>query len=581
MNLQEFYEGYSLDAYTYLGAHFHDTHVTFTTFAPHAYKVSLIGEFSDWEEIKMHPTFNGQFFSCSIDYARKGDMYKYRIYSDETTYVDHIDPFAFYAEMRPGNASRLYPLNHYQFKHNYHNNHECINIYEVHLGSFKKRGYYWYTYKEMVDVLIPYLKENDYNYVEIMPIQEHPADESWGYQGTGYFAPTSRYGTPDDFKYFIDQCHLENIGVILDYVPVHFAVDGFALNHYDGTPLYEYGGQRNEWGSCNFNFKKGHVRSFLSSAAAYWFDIFNVDGLRYDAVGNLIYYNGDSNQGENGDAIHFLKVLNKELKNRYPDKLLIAEDSTSYPNVTTPVDYGGLGFDYKWDLGWMNDTLSYMSSDPSLRVQDYHKLTFSMYYFYNEHYLLPFSHDEVVHLKKTILDKMYGSYDDKFKQARLLYLYMYTHPGKKLNFMGNEIGQFREWDEKRSQDWELLEYPSHRSFYHYMKHLKSLYQNHPSLYQLDYDQNGFEWVDCHQEEKCLYVYKRKGYEETTIIFLNFSKEDHEYIYKPHHKQLLVPLVHTMESQYGGTIDSVDTIDLDYEGKIIIPALSGIMFKIKE
>ncbi|MDE6101642.1 MAG: glycogen-branching enzyme, partial [Ruminococcus sp.] len=381
-----------------------------------------------------------------------------------------------------------------------------MNIYEVHLGSWRKKPENkrkkddkdgWYNYSEIADMLIEYVLEYGYNFIELMPISEHPSDESWGYQITGFFAPTSRYGTPTQLMELVDKCHKKGIGVIVDFVPVHFAVDHYALTEYDGTHLYEFPDLEagyNEWGSRNFIHSKGEVRTFIQSAANYWLDVYHFDGLRMDAIRNMIYWQGNEHRGENRSAIEFLKNMNYGLKTRHPSAIISAEDSSSYPRVTAPVSDGGLGFDYKWCLGWMHDSLEYMQTAPIYRSGNYHKMTFAMLYFYNERFILPLSHDEVVHGKATITQKMSGDYEDKFPQARTFYMFMMTHPGKKLNFMGNEIGQLREWDEKREQDWEMLKYPMHDSFREYIKALNKIYLKYNALHYY-YDPTNFMWED--------------------------------------------------------------------------------------
>lgn len=540
MDFYGFYTGTEFQAYEYLGAHYHNGKTIFRTFAPAALEISVIGEFNNWTETPMHKTFDSNFWECEIDGTKPEQMYKYRIYKRNGKVIDHCDPYGYYSELRPANASRIYDLSQFKFtdekwiynREDYGN--KPLNIYELHFGSWKKKSDKaedWYTYSELADLLIPYLKENKYNFIEIMPLNEHPCDESWGYQSTGFFAATSRYGTPDELRKFINKCHLNGIGVIMDFVPVHFAVDDYALWNYDGTSLYEYPNNdvgRSEWGSCNFMHSRGEVRSFLQSAAHFWINKFHFDGLRMDAVSNLIYWQGDPARGENKMTMDFIRTMNSGLKREFPNCILIAEDSSSYIGVTKPVQDGGLGFDFKWDLGWMNDTLNYFRTPPEQRSQNYHMLTFSMMYFYNEKYLLPLSHDEVVHGKATIIQKMYGDYDIKFPQARALYLYMMCHPGKKLNFMGNEIGQFREWDEKREQDWNLLDYPIHKAFHEYIIKLNEIYKECPSLYELDYSPEGFEWIDCHSEDKCIYAFIRKSGTQQTIAVFNFSDKETDY-----------------------------------------------------
>ncbi len=571
MDFYGFYTGKIFDAYRFLGAHPEDKGVTFRTFAPGAARISLIGEFTDWQEQKMHKIYDGNFWECYAENAAPGMMYKYRIYKHGDSYIDHCDPYGFGMELRPNTASYIRDLSDYTYHDSIwmQKRTDCkdkpLNIYEIHFGSFKKpsgQADDWYTYTEMANILIPYLKEYGYNYIEIMPLSEHPCDESWGYQNTGFFSPTSRYGTADELMAFIDACHQHDIGVILDFVPVHFAVDGYALANYDGTALYEYPNQDvgvSEWGSCNFMHSRGEVRSFLQSAANYWLTEYHIDGIRMDAISRIIYWQGDPARGVNNTAVDFIREMNRGLKERHPNAMLSAEDSTSYPGVTRPVSEGGLGFDYKWDMGWMNDTLDYFRTDPVYRPANYHKLTFSMMYYYNDAFLLPFSHDEVVHGKATIIQKMNGGYDGKFPQARALYMYMYAHPGKKLNFMGNEIGQFREWDEKREQDWDILTYPIHDAFHRFMKNLNLLYLEHPALYRDDYSTDGFRWIDCHQEERCIYAFERISEKERLLAVFNFSDQTQEdYEITLDNAKKLTLLLASDASEYGGTKTYKDT-----------------------
>ena len=563
MDFHGFYTGKVFDAYQYLGAHITDSGVVFRTFAPGAQKVSLIGECSQWREYEMNRVYDGNFWECYVDGASAGSMYKYRIYEKNGGCMDHCGPYGFGMELRPNSASIVRDMNSYQFHDSAWmlSRSDCknrpLNIYELHFGSFRKpseRADDWYTYEEMADILIPYLKQNGYNYLEIMPLNEHPCDESWGYQSTGFFSPTSRYGTADQLKAFVDACHQNGIGVIMDFVPVHFAVDGYALAQFDGTALYEYPHAAvgvSEWGSLNFMHSRGEVRSCLQSAANYWLTEFHVDGLRMDAISRMIYWQGDPGRGVNLDAVKFLQYMNRGLKTLHPTAILIAEDSTSYPNVTKSVSENGLGFDYKWDMGWMNDTLDYCRTAPAYRGMNYHKLTFSMMYYYHDHFLLPLSHDEVVHGKATILQKMNGQYEKKFPQARILYMYMYAHPGKKLNFMGNEIGQLREWDEKRQQDWNLLDFPVHREFHRFMMDLNHIYLQHLALSEKDYDPDGFRWLDCHQEERCIYAFERIGSSERIIAVFNFSNCEQIYQLKVRNSQTVQVLLSSNWVIYGG------------------------------
>ena len=543
MDFYEFYMGKEFEAYRFLGAHPAQEGTVFRTFAPSAERISVIGSFNDWQETPMHRIHDGNFWECTIPEAKPGMMYKYKIYKSGGWNMDHCDPYGFQMELRPNAASLICDMDTFEFQDSdwmqirNDRKDKALNIYEIHAGSWKRKAVKetvenagpesWYNYEELGELLVPYLKENGYDYVELMPLSEHPCDESWGYQNTGFFAPTSRYGTPDQLRTFVQMCHDAQIGVIMDFVPVHFALDPYALINYDGTALYEYPHTDvgvSEWGSCNFMHSRGEVRSFLQSAAYYWLKEYHFDGLRMDAVSNLIYWQGDAARGENKMAIQFLQTMNQGLKTRMSSALLIAEDSSSYSGVTRSVPEGGLGFDYKWDMGWMNDTLDYFRTAPEYRSENYHKLTFSMHYYYNERYLLPLSHDEVVHGKATIIQKMSGDYEQKFSQIRAFYMYMYAHPGKKLNFMGNEIGQFREWDEKREQDWDLLKYPKHDEFHRFMINLNQFYLKHPEFWKEDYAQNGFAWLDCHQEERCIYAFVRCADTKKILAVFNFSDQ---------------------------------------------------------
>lgn len=535
MDKYDFYTGNSFDAYEFMGAHIENGGVMFRTYAPSASAVSVIGDFSSWNEISMNRIDN--FYECFVQNAKIGMRYKYRIYGADGRVLDHCDPYGFGMELRPDSASIIRDINSFRFHDSkwMKTRSDCkkkpLNIYELHLGSWHRKGEGrddFYNYVEIADKLIPYLKETGYNYIEVLPLAEHPCDASWGYQVTGFFAPTSRYGTAEDLMKMVDKLHRNDIGIIIDYVPVHFAVDDYGLAYYDGTALYEYPSTDvgySEWGSHNFMHSRGEIRSFLKSAADYWLNVYHFDGLRMDAIRNLIYWNGDEARGVNGGGTAFLQSLNKGLKERHKNIMLIAEDSTSFKGITTPESQGGLGFDYKWDMGFMHDTLSYFQSDESERKSNYNRLTFSMMYYYDECFLLPFSHDEVVHGKATIIQKMNGDYEKKFPQARALYMYMYAHPGKKLNFMGNEIGQFREWDEMREQDWDLLKYPIHDAFKRYMRDLSLVYKHHPALWKDDYNHDGFRWIYCKDDGKCIYSFERKCSSERIGVILNLSDSD--------------------------------------------------------
>lgn len=436
----------------------------------------------------------------------------------------------------------------------------------------------WYRYDEIADELIKYVREEGYNYIEFMPLSEHPCDESWGYQNTGFFAPTSRYGTAAQLMELIDKCHRNNIGVIMDFVPVHFAVDEYGLRNYDGSALYEYPNNAvgvSEWGSCNFMHSRGEVRSFLQSCAYYWLKEFHFDGLRMDAISRIIYWQGEEARGVNNNGVDFIKTMNKGIKDRIPHALLFAEDSTNYPGVTKPADWGGLGYDYKWDMGFMNDTLNFFRTAPEYRSENYHKLTFSMMYYYNESYILPFSHDENVHGKATILQKMNGQYDDKFPQGKALYLYMYMHPGKKLNFMGGEFGQLREWDEGREQDWDIHKYPKHDSFNSFVKTLNKLYLTHSAFFEQDYQTGGFRWIDCDNTENCIYAIERRSSKETLVAVLNLGDREKEYPVEGYENAKL--LLHTDWNKFGG--DTFDDAECTLQ-KLRLPKFSGVLFQVK-
>ena len=535
---KEFYTGHLFDVYRYFGAHKEGENFIFRVFAPSAKGVCVFGEFSNWTEIPMYQEGQSGVYVSEPIPAKTGQLYKYCIYTANGGRVEHCDPYGFQMELRPGDCSILTDLYSYKFKDEKWMKNRTVgfdspvNIYEIHAGSWRKKGEGqtdWYTYIELAKLLIPYVKKNHYTHIEMMPLSEHPFDGSWGYQNTGFFAPTARYGTPDELKKFVDECHQAGIGVIMDFVPVHFAVDYYGLKEFDGTCLYEYPNAavgESEWGSCNFMHSRGEVRCFLQSAANYWLSEFHFDGIRMDAISRIIYWQGEPARGVNNNAVDFIREMNRGLKTLHPTAMLSAEDSTSFEGVTKPADQGGLGFDYKWDMGWMNDTLDYFRTAPEYRSRDYHKLTFSMmYYYYNDVFLLPLSHDEVVHGKATIAQKMHGEYEEKFPQARAFYMYMYAHPGKKLNFMGNEIGQFREWDEKREQDWDILKYPIHDAFHHFMQKLNHLYMTTPALSAKDYENAGFHWLDCHQEERCIYAFERTDGKERIAAVFNFSDED--------------------------------------------------------
>lgn len=600
MDIHQFFLGNAFDAHTYFGAHVTEQGVVFRTLAPNAAAVDLIWEGGDWEPIPMQRIHDGGVYELTVPEAVAGQMYKYRItpQNPDGDIIDHCDPYGFGMELRPNNASIIRDLSSYTFHDKkwlaQRDNHrkKPVNIYEVHLGSWRTNPNNpngWYTYEEIAPKLVDYVKKAGYNYIEFMPLSEHPADCSWGYQNTGFFSPTSRYGTAHQLMQLVDTCHQAGIGVILDFVPVHFAVDGYALNHYDGTTLYEYPEKEDnysEWGSCNFIHARGEVCSFLQSCANYWLSVFHFDGLRMDAVSRLIYWGGDASRGINPASITFLKRMNQGLHQLHPDSMLIAEDSTNYEGVTCPVEYGGLGFDYKWDMGWMNDTLNYFRTPPDERVNHYHKLTFSMMYYYSEKYILPLSHDENVHGKATVIQKMYGDYDDKFPQARALYMYMYAHPGKKLNFMGSELAQFREWDEKREQDWDILKYPMHDGFMHFMKKLCNMYLEIPSLSRWDDAPEGFRWLDCDSALKRCYTMLRScdGGAPVAAVFNLSDRVQDGYVLNIGQGKRLKLLLDSTEDRYGGCAPHYPgsmTADQNGNVKLSVPRYSAAYYEVAD
>jgi len=591
MDLHAFYVGEEFHAWNWLGAHVTPEGAVFRVYAPNAGHVGLIGDFNSWAESGMTRIADGNFYECTVPNAREGMRYKFRIHGRDGRCLDRADPYGFASQPRPETASVLCQLGKYEFQdedwmcQRTAGEDKPVNIYELHLGSWRDApDGERHTYRSIAQPLIRWLLDMGYNYVELMPLCEYPCDESWGYQATGFYCPTARYGQGEDLKYLIDQLHQNGIGVILDVSLVHFAVDDFGLAEFDGGPLYEYPHPDvgyNEWGSKNFQHGRGDVRSFLQSAVMYWLEEFHFDGIRMDAVRNLLYWQGNEARGVNQNAAAFLRTMNGGLKARCPSAMLIAEDSSTYPGVTRPVGEGGLGFDYKWDMGWMNDTLNYFRSDTPARMRDYHKLTFSIHYFYNERYIMPFSHDEVVHGKATIMQKMNGQYEDKFPQARALYLYMYAHPGKKLNFMGGEFGQLREWDEKREQDWNLLTYPIHDGFRAYIQALNLLYLSTPALYEEDYQRDGFQWLDC-REGNCAYAFLRRGGGQTVLAAFNFS----DGVYKdysldvPGFKTAKLLLNSDLSCYGGGCADAEEVLPVE-DGRVTIALaqFSGKLFQL--
>ena len=520
MDFDKFYRGFEYKAYEFLGAHLQGDGTVFRVYAPAASSVKLLIK---GESMDMGRIWNGQFWEIYVPGVYAGERYMFGINGSDGIYTERCDPYGFQMEVRPAHKSIVCNTGLYEFKDqdwmNSRKNSGPMNIYEMHLGSWKGG---WQGYRNIAGELVAYLKETGYNYVEFLPLAEHPLDESWGYQTTGYFSPTSRYGSPEDLMYLIDTLHQNGIGAILDFVPVHFAVDGYGLKKFDGSFLFEYPSSDvgfSEWGSCNFMHSRPEVRCFLGSAADYWLSKFHFDGLRMDAISRMIYWQGDEKRGVNGNALDFLKNLNRYLKETYPGIVLVAEDSTDYRGTTS-----SLGFDYKWDMGWMHDTLDFLSLPFDKRPEARGKIPFSMVYFRNEKYLLALSHDENVHGKGTIIGKIFGSNSEKMAQGRVLYLYMMTHPGAKLNFMGSELAQKNEWNEKKDLNWSLLDNPENKAFWDFIRDLNALYLANPALWQKDYSEDGFSWIDTSSINPLVYGYKRTNGIDSYSVYINLGKE---------------------------------------------------------
>ena len=534
-----FHRGEYRQAYEYLGAHPTRSSTIFRIWAPSAKSVAVVGDFNDWiarEEDYCRKLNNVGLWEVEIKKVKKGFLYKYQI---ETSWGEKIlksDPYAFYSELRPHTASIVNGKPKFRWgDKKWLNNREIgyakpINIYEVHLGSWKKKedGTY-YNYKEIAELLVKYMLEMNYTHIEIMPIIEYPFDGSWGYQGTGYYSVTSRYGTPEDFMYFINYFHKNNLGVILDWVPGHFCKDSHGLYRFDGSACYEYEDSslgENEWGSANFNVTRNEVRSFLLSNLYFWTKEFHIDGIRMDAVSNMLYYK--DGLSETKCSVEFLQYINQSLHEEYPDVMLIAEDSSAWPLVTKYQEDGGLGFDFKWNMGWMNDTLKYMEQDPFFRKSHHGKLTFSFMYAFSENFILPLSHDEIVHGKNSILNKMPGYYENKLAHVKNLYSYQMAHPGKKLNFMGNEFVQGLEWRYYEQLEWQLLkDNKGSQDIQKYVKALNQMYLEEEALWHDG--QDGFEWIEHENINENMLIFLRKtlDMQDFIIAVFNFSGKDHE------------------------------------------------------
>jgi len=569
-------QGKLYDSYRIFGAHLikdSDGNIEgtrFTVWAPHAKEVNVLGEFNNYQAwvhnlVKVDDT---GIWSIVVKDALEWHMYKYQIKTFDGRELYKSDPYAFYSSERPETMSKIYDLEGYNWndskymenRSNERSYENQMSIYELHVGSWmvKPNGDF-NKYNELVDYLIPYLLENGFTHVELMPIIEHPLDQSWGYQGTGYYSATSRFGVPKDLMYFVDKCHQNNIKVILDWVPGHICRDDHGLYMFDGEPLYEYSEEWKRenlvWGTANLDLGKGEVQSFLISNALFWMKNFHIDGFRIDAVSNLIYYLGDSTNGVNEGALTFLRNLSTQVFKEYDNALLIAEDSTAYPKVTHPVDQGGLGFNYKWNMGWMNDTLENFSKDSIYRKYHHHDITFGLTYAFSENYVLPLSHDEVVHGKKSLVDKMPGDYWQKFANYRALMGMFYTHPGKTLLFMGGEFAQMHEWKDYTELDWNLLEYPLHEAAKRFNRDMNFVIKHHKPLYEMDCNSEGFAWIDANNENMSVFSFIRyaKDKNDFVIVILNLTPiVHHNFMLGVPVKGKYIEVINSDRAVYGGS-----------------------------
>ncbi len=620
--LELFLTGHSTHAYEYLGSHFMDLAgrkgVVFRVWAPNAKSVSVVGDFNGWNQDAnyMYRVLNTGVWETFVDGLAEYDNYKYCV---ETPWGDKTlktDPYAFHCQTRPENASKVYDItgyewgdaDWYEFKKTHPHKNMPINIYEMNAGSWKKNDDgTFFTYRQLADTLVPYLKEMAYTHIEFMPLTEFPFDGSWGYQVTGYFAVTSRYGTPKDLMYFIDECHKAGIGVILDWVPAHFPKDAHGLARFDGTGCYEYEdwriGEHKEWGTYIFNYDRYEVKSFLVSSANYWIEELHFDGIRVDAVASMLYLDYNRKDGEwlpnqyggreNLVAVSFLQYLNTVMHTLHPDVLMIAEESTSWANVTGyPIKDFGLGFDYKWNMGWMNDTLSYIHEDPLWRNWHQDKLTFSLIYAFSEAFILPISHDEVVYGKGSLINKMPGSYEQKFQGMRGFLGYMMAHPGKKLMFMGSDIGQFDEWNANEQLQWNLLDYDLHKQLNHYIATLNKFYRDVPAMHENDYDWNGFRWLSLDDAQNSIIAFRRIALDGSEILVVcNFQPiTRHNYRIAVPKYGIYKEVLNSDSFEFGGygmtndgdlMAEDIPNHDLDFSMEITIPALGAVYLTLKE
>lgn len=576
-----FNEGKNYESYEFMGVQKieinDETYMSFTVWAPHAREVFLVGDFNYWDKfnLRLSNIHNSGIWNICIKNFNEYDNYKYRIISHNHQEIYKSDPYAFFSEYRPNTASKIFDIKGYEWNDEKYLSerftkdhlHEPLSIYELHLGSWMRHpDNRYYTYLELAEVLPRYIKDMGYTHVEIMPLTEYPYDGLWGYQVTGYFSITSRFGTPKEFMKLVDELHKNDIGVILDWVPVHFTRDAHGLSKFDGTAIFEkddeYRASVEGWGTLYFDFGKQQVKNFLISSALFLLKYFHIDGLRVDAVSAMLYLNyGDKNlvnddgSYENYEAISFIKELNSVVHLFHSDILMIAEESTAFPKITHKIEHGGLGFDFKWNMGWMHDTLDYFELNPYNR-KDYHNLlTFSIMYCFNENYILPFSHDEVVHLKKPMIRKMVGDYDTQFKALRALYAYQYAQPGKKLNFMGNEIGTFEEWNENQELSWSVLNYDNHVYLKNFVKKLNHLYKTEKSLHQIDDSYDGFEWIQHENNNENILAFERIDRDGNSVLCLfNFAPVyRHKYRFGVRNKGMYKVLINSAHKRFGGQV----------------------------
>lgn len=610
-----FHQGTNYYSYKLLGSHIiNDTGTIFRVWAPNAESVHVVGNFNRWKKdsrYEMKKISGSGIWELFIPFLQSGELYKYLITTKENKELFKSDPYAFSSQTKTETASIVYGINNY----NWHdtnwqiykksiNLHEIpINIYELNLSSWKrKEDGSLYTYREIAERLIAHVKEHGHTHIELMPVMEHPYDGSWGYQVSGYYAPTMRLGEPDDLKYLIDECHLNGIGVIIDWVPAHFPKDAHGLYMFDGSCLYEYDEfwlrENKGWGTHKFNYGKTEVQSFLISNAIFWIEEYHADGLRVDAVSSMLYLDYDKREGEwipnihggneNLEAIAFLKKLNEAVFKLHPDTMMIAEESTAWPMVTKPIYLGGLGFNFKWNMGWMNDILEYMETDPFFRKYKHKNITFSLHYAFSENFILPLSHDEVVHGKKSILDKMPGPYEEKFANVRTLLGFMMAHPGKKLNFMGYEVGQFTEWDYNKEIEWFMTNYEYHKKLNIYIKVLNEFYLDNSELWEIDNSWDGFRWISNDDYEQNIIAFKRinKKREELIAVF-NFSPVERLHYSIGADEGKYTEVFNSNALEFGGTGSGNTGVIISSKGRIhgynsyislTVPPLSVIFFK---